>query len=520
MNISGTSVPRRRATALALTGLIAVFALSCALLDRPTPIAVPTASGTSATASPSIETPSTDAGQATATAQPAETVAPTTAAETATVAPDTATPSTAATATPSPATATAAAIERISFASGSTYFDLVGKLAANEVRRYALGIAGGQFVELSVTPLEGDALSFSLVGADGTVVHPDGDPFFKGTVPTTQDYVLTITNRGGAVDFGLSLMIPVRITFEPGETTADLETTQAAQTVRAYVIRALGGQVMTARATATQGKVIMMVVGVDGTVLQGDGPQSPQFSSNLNTTQDYLILVRAEPGADARYTLEVSIPPLGGPTSTPEPVTATRINFAAGATEATVSGQAPANTTIAYVLRALEGQLMEVTLWPASGIAMSIVGADGQVLMPQGTGFFRGVLPKTQDYTLRLTAGAEAVTYNVTVMLPVRVTFNAGATSAELTASLPPFTTGHYVIRVLGGQTMTVEATTTSGQVILIVYGADGTVLQSDHAGSATFSGVLPSTQDYLIDVRSVGTTTAATTLRFTIPPR
>ncbi len=454
MNITGTSVPRRRAAALALTGLIAIFALSCALLDRPTPIAIPTAVGASATASPAAETPATDAGQATATAQPSETAAPATA--TATVAPDTATPSPAATATSSPATATAAAIERISFASGSTYFDLAGKLAANEVRRYALGIAGGQHLELSVTPLEGEALTFSLVGADGTVVYPDGDPFFKGTVPTTQDYVLTITNRGGAVDFGLSLMIPVRITFAPGETAAELETTQTAQTVRAYVIRALGGQVMTARATATQEG------DHDGGRRRWHRPAGrraaePQFSSNLNTTQDYLILVRAEPGADARYTLEVSIPPLGGPTATPEPITATRISFATGATEATVSGQVPANTTVAYGLRALEGQLMEVTLWPASGIAMSIVGADGQVLMPQGTGFYRGVLPKTQDYTLRLTAGAEAVTYNVTVMLPVQVTFNAGATSAELTASLPPFTTGHYVIRAMGGQTMTVE---------------------------------------------------------------
>jgi hypothetical protein len=433
-------------------------------------------------------------------------------------APTTATPSPAATTAPA-ATATAAAIERIRFASGSTYFDLVGRLAANEVRRYALGIAGGQYVELSVTPLEGDALSFGLVGADGTVVYPDGDPFFKGTVPTTQDYVLTITNRGGAVDFGLSMMIPVRITFDPGETMADLETTQAANSVRAYVIRALGGQVMTARATATQGRVILMVVGVDGTVLQSDGPQSPLFSSNLNTTQDYLILVRAAPGADARYKLEVSIPPLGGPTATPEPVTATRITFAAGATEHTVSGQVPAGSTVAYVLRALEGQLMEVTLWPASGIVMSIVGADGQVLMASGTGFYRGVLPKTQDYTVRLTSGAGSVTYNVTVMLPVRVTFASGATSAETTASLAPFTTGHYVIRALAGQTMTVEATTTQGQVILIVYGADGTVLQTDHSGSATFSGALPSTQDYLIDVRSVGSVTASVTLRFIIPP-
>jgi len=34
------------------------------------------------------------------------------------------------------------------------------------------------------------------------------------------------------------------------------------------------------------------------------------------------------------------------------------------------------------------------------------------------------------------------------------------------------------------------------------------------------FKGAVLTTQDYLIDVRSVGTTTAATTLRFTIPPR
>ena len=507
MIASRNAQPRRRAVALALAALVAALSLSCALLGSPTPFALPAASATPSSAQATATAASKPAPTQTPSAQPIATATPS---------PEATLPATA-TVTPSPTTATA---ERISFQAGSTYFDLVDRLAAGEVRRYAIGISAGQYLELSVTPLVGDALTFSLVGGDGTVVRANGDPFYKGTVPSTQDYVLTITNSGGAVDFGLSLMIPVRITFEPGATTARLATTQAPDGVRAYVIRALGGQVMTARATATQGHVILMVLGVDGTVLQTDGPQSAVFSSNLNTTQDYLILVRASAGPEAKYTLDVSIPPLGGPASTPEPIVATRISFAPGATEHTVNGTIPAGGARAYVLGAREGQLMEVTLWPASGVSMSITGADGVVLMPQGTGFFRGVLPKTQDYTVRLTAGSEAVTYNVTVMLAVRVTFASGATSAEATASLPPFTTGHYVIRALGGQTMTVEATTTQGQVMLIVYGADGIVLQTDHSGSSTFSGVLPSTQDYLIDVRSVGSVTAAVTLRFIIPPR
>jgi hypothetical protein len=336
-------------------------------------------------------------------------------------------------------------------------------------------------------------------------------------VPTTQDYFLTLRNGGGAVDFGLSLMIPVRITFDPGATSAQLNADQAPASMRAYVVRAQAGQMMTAEARATQGQVILMVVGVDGTVLQSSNPQSAHFSSNLNTTQDYLLLVQSGPVTVARYTLDVAIPPLGAATPTPGP--ATRINFASGATVHDVNGHLGIGETHTYVLGAQEGQLLEVTLWPVTNVAMSITGVDGQVLLPSGSGFFRGVLPRTQDYLLRVTAGSEAITYNATVMLPVRITFGPGATAAKMTTSVPPFETRHAVIRALGGQTLTVETTTTQGQVILIVYGTDGTVLQSDASGSSTFSGVLPSTQDYLIDVRSVGSVTAAVTLRFVIPP-
>ncbi len=66
---------------------------------------------------------------------------------------------------------------------------------------------------------------------------------------------------------------------------------------------------------------------------------------------------------------------------------------------------------------------------------------------------------------------------------------------------------------------MSVSVTSTQGPVILIVYGADGNVLMSDHAGASTFRGTLPTTQDYYIDTRSVGSDVVPFTLQVTIPP-
>ena len=42
---------------------------------------------------------------------------------------------------------------------------------------------------------------------------------------------------------------------------------------------------------------------------------------------------------------------------------------------------------------------------------------------------------------------------------------------------------------------------TPEGMVRLIIYGADGTVLMSGMGGGASFSGTLPSDQDYIVTV-------------------
>jgi hypothetical protein len=76
-----------------------------------------------------------------------------------------------------------------------------------------------------------------------------------------------------------------------------------------------------------------------------------------------------------------------------------------------------------------------------------------------------------------------------------------------------------YVLNASAGQTMSINLTFSEGQAILVVWGADGDVLLSDHAEASSFQRVLPRTQDYNITVhgRPEGNTTYSMTI--TIPP-
>jgi hypothetical protein len=85
---------------------------------------------------------------------------------------------------------------------------------------------------------------------------------------------------------------------------------------------------------------------------------------------------------------------------------------------------------------------------------------------------------------------------------PERISFQPGATSATVSGHLPAFGFKPYILAASAGQTMTVDLSFTKGEAILVIYGADGNVLISDHAEATHWEGVLPSTQDYHIDLK------------------
>lgn len=98
---------------------------------------------------------------------------------------------------------------------------------------------------------------------------------------------------------------------------------------------------------------------------------------------------------------------------------------------------------------------------------------------------------------------------------PERITFDPGAISDTVSGSMLANGMNAYVLRAMAGQTMQVELSFSQGEAILIIWGEDGTVLISDHAGATSFTGELPLTEDYYIHVR--GNPDTATTYQMVI---
>jgi hypothetical protein len=99
-----------------------------------------------------------------------------------------------------------------------------------------------------------------------------------------------------------------------------------------------------------------------------------------------------------------------------------------------------------------------------------------------------------------------------------RIQFAPGGTAATVQVTDAATSSNCWVLSAEAGQTMSALLTSADGPAILVVRGADGTVLQSDHAASPAFEGSLPGTQDYYLQV-DVWQGTSTYTLVVTILP-
>lgn len=204
-------------------------------------------------------------------------------------------------------------------------------------------------------------------------------------------------------------------------------------------------------------------------------------------------------------------PPTSTPTAEPE---ATRIQFKPGVTSATVTGRVDQNGVERYVLRALSGQTMEVSITsPHNDVGLSIWGADGTVLerYVEERAYWRGELPSTQDYFIEAVSVGKETSYELTVIIRPRIQFGPGATSATVTGSVERNGVGHYVLRAFAGQMMEVIITSPNSDVLLTIWGADGVPLKRYVDDMAEWQGELYSTQDYFIEAVSVGEATTYT---------
>jgi hypothetical protein len=195
----------------------------------------------------------------------------------------------------------------------------------------------------------------------------------------------------------------------------------------------------------------------------------------------------------------------------------TRIRFAPGATSAQVSGYLPQKTRTRYVLRALAGQFMEITLSAPQGIIMEVGALSDRGLTPLSSSStsFRGYLPRNGSYYIDVKTGPQAGSYSVFVSIPERISFARGAASATRAGNVGAQQSHEYVLKARVGQIMKIDLSAVNS-LQLIIYGVDGTVLKSGMGEGSKFRGKLPLSQDYILVVRA-GAVASAYSLAVTI---
>lgn len=373
---------------LLLLSLIAAPILACSVPQMVTPIP--------ATATPPHPTPTPELPAATP--------------EPPTPEPPTSTPK-----PPAPTAEPEPASTRIQFEPGATSAAVSGSIEQNGVERYVLRASAGQMMDVSITSLNSDVL-IDVWGADGTVLkrHADGRAYWRGELPSTQDYFIEAVSVGDETDYTLTVIIRARIQFEPGATSATVTGHIGQNDIHHYVLRASAGQTMEVIITSPNNDVLLTVWGADGVPLKRYVDGSPVWRGELPSTQDYFIDA-VSVGEETDYELTVMISALES-----EP---TRIQFEPGATSATIEGrlEQPGDSD-RYVLRAMRGQRMVVQVTSAEwAVGIEVEGEDGSFW---SVPFVESALtieelPATQDYVITLTTAATAGATNYTMSVSI-----------------------------------------------------------------------------------------------------
>jgi hypothetical protein len=218
------------------------------------------------------------------------------------------------------------------------------------------------------------------------------------------------------------------------------------------------------------------------------------------------------------------------PTTTPETPVG-KIRFAEGATSAYVYKLIDAGEKHHYLVRALEGQFLLLTLSSSDeDVYLGVKGmSSGQILLDESDQAtdWEGRLPASQEYLITVTSDNADTDYFLSIEVPAHIYFDRGAYSDTIDGYIKVNKTFHpdvltrvrYRARAAGGQTMTVELYSPKLDDLSVgIVGQDDGVTYLDYEDSNSGGEiVLPSDQAYFIDVYAVNGVSTEFTLVLTI---
>jgi len=201
--------------------------------------------------------------------------------------------------------------------------------------------------------------------------------------------------------------------------------------------------------------------------------------------------------------------PTASPTASPTTATATaqgpvNIVFAPGTTTIEQDGVVQAGQILTYTVSAEKDQPMLLALGSNNyDVTLGVLEPDGTKLLDPAKKwmYWEWVLPKTELYSIEVIGGASAEPFSLSIEVAQIVSFPAGASSVTLNGAAPSGYVFAYAVEARANQVMNVSLNVPNTTAYFDILGIASGILVNPKDQDSSWSGTLPSSQDYIIEV-------------------
>ena len=391
-------------------------------------------------------------------------------------------------------TPTALPAGNIVMAAGTTAGVVQGSLLPGQDVAYTLGAGQSQPMILIVNSPNND-VTLGVFEPDGKALVNPANKWtrWQGLLPKTELVTILVSGGKTAESYTLTAKVAQLVNFPSGTSSINLSGATTKGYVFSYALNASANQTMTATLNVPSSTAYLDIFGIATGSLLSSAAKSATWTGILPQTQAYVIEVIPNNGQVVNYTLTVSIG-----------ATAGTIVMADGTTAAQVQGTIQPGQVMTYTLNAGQSQPMILIMnSPNNDVTLGVFEPNGNMLLNPANKWTRwqGLLPQTEIYKIQLSGGATAENYTLTAKVPQLVNFPSGTSSVTLGGTTANGYVFSYALGCNANQTMTVSLNVPSTTATIDIFGLVTGTLLSSSAKANTWTGVLPQTQDYVIEV-------------------
>ena len=420
---------------------------------------------------------------------------------------------------PTPSLAPAATPSSNTFAliTGTTAGVIQGTVLPGQVLAYTLGAGQAEPLTLIMTSPNND-VTLGVFEANNNILLDPAKKLrgWNTVLPATEQYTIEVIGGATSESFSLSIKLPVVVSFAAGANSTSLNGTTVNGYLFSYALNCAAGQTMSAALAQPASTATIDIYGLSSGMLVDATAGYTSWSGVLPQTQDYIVEVVPTNNHVINYNLTVSCTGTPGNAYSPSgnPSTGGQLYFLPGETMSVVQGTIQPGQIATYSVQANQYQPLMLVLGSPNGDAvLGVIDPLGNRLLDPANQYtyWQWQLPLTGLYTIQVVGGIEAESFTLTTKVGKLYTYPASGSSLKIYATTVRGLIKSYAFRLSTGISMTVSLNVDPSIAHLDIFGVQtGSILNSSDKVTS-WTGSIPSTQEYVVEVIPGGTMSAYT---------